>query len=152
MALEIKHSVLSINLFLIAYICDNQETYSMKDFAKLILLSTALFFWYAAHSQCPDSVNVSFNNITPAPNPGCNSTTGVFQNTSGISLSNVQSFMWTYGDGTASSGTEDSSDQSSTYNQLSTQKWQIRLPEVSGTYMLVILSTEGRSKQIIEVR
>lgn len=107
----------------------------MKNFAKIILLSTALFFWYAAHSQCPDSVNASFINVTPAPNPGCNSTTGVFQNTSGISLSNVQSFVWTYGDGTTASGTEDSSDlwSSTSHNYTTNGGFNVELAIISKT-------------------
>lgn len=52
--------------------------------------------------------NASFTNISPGPNPGCGTTLGRFKNTSTISLAEVESFTWHYGDGTSTMGTTDS--------------------------------------------
>ena len=49
-------------------------------------------------------IGTQFNNITPAPNPGCDSTLGVFRNTSPIPLADVDSFYWIWGDGTSVGG------------------------------------------------
>jgi PKD repeat protein len=50
-------------------------------------------------------IGAQFSNVTPAPNPGCGTTLGTFQNVSLISLNNVDSFTWHFGDGTFQKGT-----------------------------------------------
>ncbi len=45
-------------------------------------------------------LGVQFNNISPGPNPGCDSTLGRFLNTSLIPFSDVKRFCWVWGDGT----------------------------------------------------
>lgn len=50
------------------------------------------------------NLGVSFNNITPRPNPGCDSTLGVFDNTSIVPLADVDSFYWDFGDGITEGG------------------------------------------------
>ena len=54
-------------------------------------------------------IEANFINATAAPNPGCGTTLGTFENTSAIALSKVDSFEWNYGDGTKETGTSDSS-------------------------------------------
>jgi len=49
-------------------------------------------------------LGIKFDNITPKPNPGCDSTLGVFLNTSLIALADIDSFMWDFGDGTIQRG------------------------------------------------
>ncbi len=44
-------------------------------------------------------IGAEFNNITPAPNPGCDSTLGRFKNLSKINLADVAEFCWNWGDG-----------------------------------------------------
>ena len=44
-------------------------------------------------------LGIEFLNQTPAPNPGCDSTLGVFKNISTVPLSDVDSFTWSFGDG-----------------------------------------------------
>lgn len=43
-------------------------------------------------------MGIEFLNKTPAPNPGCDSTLGRFQNISSIDLKDVASFCWIWGD------------------------------------------------------
>jgi len=51
----------------------------------------------------PD-IGVSFDNITPAPNPGCDSTLGIFKNTSKVPLADIDTFYWAFGDGVFEGG------------------------------------------------
>ena len=44
-------------------------------------------------------LGIEFLNLTPPPNPGCDSTLGVYQNISLVSLAQVDSFTWLFGDG-----------------------------------------------------
>ncbi len=44
-------------------------------------------------------LGIEFINLTPPPNPGCDSTLGVYQNISLVSLAQVDSFTWLFGDG-----------------------------------------------------
>jgi gliding motility-associated-like protein len=44
-------------------------------------------------------LGVEFNNITPGPNPGCDSTLGRYKNTSLIPLDSIKRFCWYFGDG-----------------------------------------------------
>ena len=48
--------------------------------------------------------------------------------------------------------TIDGKNVSNTFTELNARKWQISFPEVSGQYILIIYTTQGSSKQIIEVR
>ncbi|PCJ65605.1 MAG: hypothetical protein COA58_09370 [Bacteroidetes bacterium] len=54
-------------------------------------------------------IGAELKNTTTAPNPSCGSTLGTFQNISQISLADVDSFEWDFGDGTKKSGNSDSS-------------------------------------------
>ena len=49
-------------------------------------------------------LGIEFNNISPGPNPGCDSTLGRFQNISLIDFKDVQYFQWNFGDGTIITG------------------------------------------------
>lgn len=44
-------------------------------------------------------LGIQFNNISPGPNPGCDSTLGRFLNTSLIPLDSIKRFCWYWGDG-----------------------------------------------------
>ncbi len=49
-------------------------------------------------------LGIEFDNITPGPNPGCDSTLGRYKNLSTIPLKNVKSFCWYWGDGSSICG------------------------------------------------
>lgn len=49
-------------------------------------------------------IGAEFNNITPKPNPGCDSTLGVFKNISLVPLADIDTFFWDWGDGTTIGG------------------------------------------------
>ena len=49
-------------------------------------------------------IGTEFNNITPRPNPGCDSTLGIFENTSTVPLADIDSFYWDWGDGESVGG------------------------------------------------
>lgn len=49
-------------------------------------------------------IGAEFNNITPAPNPGCDSTLGRFENLSKIKLADVAEFCWNWGNGETTCG------------------------------------------------
>jgi len=49
-------------------------------------------------------LGIEFKNITPQPNPGCDSTLGRYENLSLIPLKNVAWFCWYWGDGTSTCG------------------------------------------------
>lgn len=76
-------------------------------FRNLLLISI-LFVFHIAQAQCPSSVGASFQNNTSFPLAGCDTKTGVFQNTSTIQLTDVASFEWDYGNDITAAGTEDS--------------------------------------------
>lgn len=44
-------------------------------------------------------LGIEFINVTPGPNPGCDSTLGRYRNISTVSFADVDSFMWVFGDG-----------------------------------------------------
>ncbi|PCJ64620.1 MAG: hypothetical protein COA58_12850 [Bacteroidetes bacterium] len=44
-------------------------------------------------------LGIKFLNQTPAPNPGCDSTLGIYKNVSTVPLADVDSFTWSFGDG-----------------------------------------------------
>ena len=49
-------------------------------------------------------LGIEFQNITPNPNPNCDSTLGRFKNVSLVPLADVDSFMWVFGDGDSVKG------------------------------------------------
>lgn len=49
-------------------------------------------------------IGAQFDNITPKPNPGCDSTIGMFENTSLLPLADVDTFYWQWGDSTSVGG------------------------------------------------
>ena len=54
---------------------------------------------YQDYLYVTPKLGVEFLNKTPAPNPGCDSTLGRFQNISLIDLKDIASFCWSWGDG-----------------------------------------------------
>ena len=61
-------------------------------------------FTYKDYFYVTPKLGIEFDNITPGPNPGCDSTLGRFQNISLIPLDSIASFCWYWGDGSSICG------------------------------------------------
>lgn len=61
---------------------------------------------YSDYFDVKPKIGASYLNLTPPPNPGCFQINGVFQNTTITPFSDVDSFMWIWGNGTSVSGTQ----------------------------------------------
>lgn len=61
---------------------------------------------YADYIFTHPKLGIEFTNLTPPPNPGCDSTLGVYQNISTLAFSQLDSFTWLFGDGNRIDGNQ----------------------------------------------
>ncbi|MFY0644181.1 MAG: PKD domain-containing protein [Bacteroidia bacterium] len=59
---------------------------------------------YSDYLYVTPKLGIEFDNISPGPNPGCDSTLGRFENISLIDFKDIQFFQWDFGDGTIITG------------------------------------------------